>query len=59
MKRILNHSKQGNESLHQEILENVSNGMNLYLENHGNEEAVTLFGNSIESIYLWIEKDKS
>jgi hypothetical protein len=59
MKRILNHSKQGNESLHQDILENVSLGMDLYLKNRGNEEAVALFGNSIGSINSWIEKDNS
>jgi hypothetical protein len=59
MKSIVNNSKQGNESLHQEILENVSNGMDLYLKNRAYEEAVALFGNSIDSIFLWIEKDKS
>ena len=59
MKGIVDHSKQGNESLHQEILENVSMGMDLYLKNREYEEAVALFGNSIGSIYTWVDQDKA
>ena len=55
-KRILDESDKDIESIFREILENVTLGINLYLETGEYDEAAALFGESIRKLYLSIEK---